>query len=106
MPYRLPEIFMGFKYGLSADIWSAGVVARELVTAEVKSQLSLEYPGMAVCVARAGPITEKTWPVCRRSTECREAYSKPPFLKLRPWPTHMAPGTLTALRNGVDYEIP
>ena len=105
MPYRSPEIFMGLKYGLPADMWSAGVIARELVIAEVTDQLFLECSGMAMCVALAGPITEKTWPGCRRSKEYTEMCGTSPFIRLRPWPTHMAPGTLTALRNGVGYAL-
>ena len=102
---RSPEIFMGSRYGLPADIWSADVVARELVTAEVTDQLFQEYPGMAMCVALAGPITEKTWPGCWRSMEWLEMCETLPMISLRPWPTHMAPCTLTALRNGVGYAL-
>ena len=92
---------MDLPYGLSVDMWSAGVVARDLVTAEETNKLACEYAGMALCVALAGPITEKTWPDCAMAAAWKSMTYISAYVKQRPWPIHMAPCTLPELRVGV-----
>ncbi len=64
--YRAPEISMGLPFGYPADMWSLGVIARELITGrnlfELYGQKKPEMTTLQYAMYMAGPITNAEWP--------------------------------------------
>jgi len=68
-PYRAPEIVLEMRYGFPIDVWSAGVVCRELLTG-VRVWLTEPYnrePTLHLIQRIGGPITPSTLPGCDAS---------------------------------------
>ena len=80
--YRGPEISLGLPYGFPSDVWSLGVIARELVTGRnlyhhlrgISDTDSLEYASL-----HCGPITNEVWPDVQNAP-----YYKPPSAQFKP----------------------
>ncbi len=64
--YRAPEISIGLPFGYPADMWSLGVIARELITGrnlfELYGAREPEMTPLQYAMHMAGPITNATWP--------------------------------------------
>lgn len=69
-PYRAPEVFLGLAYGAGVDVWSAGVILRELVTGrQLVGALEAQRPstlhGLELCAALGGgEVSQATIPSC------------------------------------------
>ena len=66
--YRAPEIWLRSDSSTRVDVWSAGMVARELMTGwrlhdmlEIGQTFDLD---LGLCMAAGGPINESNWPGC------------------------------------------
>jgi serine/threonine protein kinase len=68
--YRAPEIVFGLPYGFAADVWSAGVIARELFLGiSMFDVLKQEISPAAYIYAHVGvAISEATWPGVTRGS--------------------------------------
>ena len=69
--YRAPELCLQApSYGPAVDVWSTGVVLRELLTGlrlwEMEPHVAgnIEAHCLTIAMALAGPITEASWPGC------------------------------------------
>ena len=65
--YRAPEVWLGQPYSFPVDVWSVGLIARELFTGWRLYQLmDVIVPGadieLGLCRAAGGVIDERTWP--------------------------------------------
>ena len=104
-PYRAPEVSMGLEYTGAVDLWSLGIIMREMLTGcrvwefrECRSDTPL-LSAMRV----GGIITPENWPGCRGT-----AWTYPPtgfkeFTELtdnvgRPMPVKLAQITLSMLQ--------
>ena len=80
--FRAPEISLGLPYGFPSDVWSLGVIARELVTGRnlyhhlrgISHTDSLKYASL-----HCGPITSEVWPDVQSAP-----WYKPPSAQFKP----------------------
>ena len=74
--YRAPEISFGLPYGFPADVWSLGVIARELTTGRVvwrsPDWFEKDDP-ITYAHVLGGPFSNETWP----DVESAPFYQKP-----------------------------
>ena len=61
--YRAPEISLGLPFGLAADLWSAGVITRQLFTGRCLYELLDEDPSpFEYAQMHVGRATDAQWP--------------------------------------------
>jgi serine/threonine protein kinase len=76
-----PEISLGLPYGFPSDVWSFGVIARELVTGRNLYLLRFDCDGRSLEYAslHCGPITNEVWPDVQSAP-----WYKPPSAQFKP----------------------
>ena len=77
--YRAPEITLGLPYAFPTDVWSLGVIARELATGRHLYQLSPEDCALVYASFMCGPITNAVWPDVQSAP-----FYKPPAKSFKP----------------------
>lgn len=89
-PYRAPEITLSSCYGLSGDVWSAGVLARELLTGVNLAEHQLYDGPLQHAMRLGGTISEETWPGCTACSGWDAAAAGTPLEPMDrrrvPWP--------------------
>ena len=65
--YRAPEITLGLPYAFPADVWSLGLIARELATGRSLFKLTETDCPWTYANYIAGPITNSCWPNVERA---------------------------------------
>ena len=104
-PYRAPEVSMGLEYTGAVDLWSLGIIMREMITGcrvwELR-ECRTDTPWLSA-MRVGGIITPENWPGCRAT-----AWTQPPtgfkvFTELtdkggRPVPEPLARITLSILQ--------
>ena len=61
--YRAPEITLGLPYGFAADVWSLGIIAREVLTGRILwDHLFEEVSPLEYAQLHIGPLTNEMWP--------------------------------------------
>ena len=62
-PYRAPEVALGLPYNHAADMWAAGVLARELATGRRLYDLaSRSVSDVQYIYTMSGPLSNSIWP--------------------------------------------
>ena len=80
--YRAPEITLGLPYAFPTDVWSLGVIARELATGHNLYHLGTETCPLVYASFMCGPITSAVWP----DVQSAPFYKQPsPHFKLDDW---------------------
>ena len=79
--YRAPEITLGLPYAFPTDVWSLGVIARELMTGRKLYHVTDETDPLLYALM-CGPITNAVWP----DVESAPFYKQPsPHFKADDW---------------------
>jgi serine/threonine protein kinase len=77
--YRAPEITLGLPYAFPTDVWSLGVIARELATGRNLFHLGSETCPLVYASFMCGPITNAVWPDVQSAP-----FYKPPATSFKP----------------------